>query len=146
MTGSTDELTNPQPALRRLVFVYGTLKEGYGNHRCLYDSPKVGDATLMGNHRMYSLGGFPGVVRTSPEEGGVPITGELYETTPGVVLGSLDSLEGYRPDDEANSFYLRRQVMVETSDGLVTCETYFLNHSNTEMKEDEYPEILDGTW
>lgn len=142
MTGSTDEPNN-----HRLVFVYGSLKLGYPNHQCLYDSPKVGDATLMGNHRMYSLGGFPGVVPTSPEEGGVPITGELYEVTPGVLTGSLDRLEGYREANEADSFYLRRQVMVETADGLVPCETYFLNKPNTEMCDDEYyPEILDGTW
>ena len=130
---------------RRIIFVYGTLKSGHHNHRCLYDSPKVGDATLIGNYRMYSLGGFPGVVHTLPEEGGVPIHGELYETTPGVLLGSLDSLEGYNRDRD-DGMYLRRQVMVETDNGLVPCETYFYNHTNTEMNENGYPEILSGTW
>ena len=71
--------------MTNFVFVYGTLREGCGNHeRLLGRKP---NATIIAElpYRMVSLGGFPGLV---PSELGLrgnklhQITGELYEVTP----------------------------------------------------------------
>ena len=43
------------------VFVYGTLKEGFGNNRLLKDSQKISEDAVEG-FVMYHMGGFPGVV------------------------------------------------------------------------------------
>lgn len=82
------------------VFVYGTLKEGFGNHkRLLSTSTKLGDFTTTGEYTMYSLGGFPGVVL----RGDTAIHGEVYQVT-NEVFKSLDILEGH-PD-----FYQRKKI------------------------------------
>lgn len=111
------------------VAVYGSLLSGLGNHGLLthHDAKLLGKETLNGNYKMISLGGFPGVYEVSEEEGS-SIEIEVYEVSPPCEK-SLDLLEGYRKDDEFNSFYLKRPV--ETSYG--TTDIYFINkkwHSN----------------
>src|SRR3990172_1166524 len=76
------------------LFVYGTLKKGFALHGALEDAPFLGDAEVKG-FKMYSLGGFPGVVR---DEKAGTIKGEIYEVTPRL-LRRLDYIEGaYRRD------------------------------------------------
>jgi gamma-glutamylaminecyclotransferase len=140
-TGSKDEVTG-----RRLVFVYGSLKEGYGNHRLLQASTLVHHATLPYGHRMFSLGGFPGVVEADLSSG-YPIHGEVYEVTERTLFESLDYLEGYDKGTDTG-MYLRRPVMVELDNGeLEAVETYIYNSQTAEdMEADDYPEIVDGSW
>lgn len=98
------------------VFVYGTLREGFGNHeRYLSDAPKLGEATLCGKYEMYHLGGFPAIV--DGEQNDVML-GEVYEVTEGE-LARLDMLEGYNPRNPRNSMYDRRMVEVEHESGKV---------------------------
>lgn len=84
------------------VAVYGSLKEGFGNHRLLTTSEKVGEDWVDG-WTMYSLGGFPAIV-----EGDGSIKVEIYEVDD-ETFSRLDRLEGYP------SFYDRKKV--ETSEG-----------------------------
>lgn len=75
------------------VFVYGTLKQGYGNHRLLeregvvfWDEAKTYDKFDMINS------GFPVLI---PSEHGLPVKGEVYDIGDNEdILRSLDALEG----------------------------------------------------
>ena len=87
-----------------LVFVYGTLRKGCGNHRLLTEQVKLGKDTIKG-YRMYSLhGGFPGVVEGNEQD---YVVGEVYEVD---TIRRLDGLEGYRPDEPKRGLYDRKQV------------------------------------
>jgi gamma-glutamylcyclotransferase (GGCT)/AIG2-like uncharacterized protein YtfP len=92
------------------VFVYGTLKEGYGNNRRLQGCEKVGDFIVQ-NYMLYDCG-FP---VAWPSEGAV-VTGELWDIGDTVssqqVLRSLDSLE-------AEGFmYNRTDIVAVSPDGI----------------------------
>lgn len=80
--------------MRHLVFVYGTLKRGHGNHRLLESSEFFGDATTEKPHALY-VSGLPYLME-SPNEGdqGRHVIGEIYEVNP-IVLRDLDMLEGH---------------------------------------------------
>ena len=93
---------DPRQAVEQcpFVFVYGTLKKGFGNHRIVTASngARVGSATtLQVFFRMHSINGmYPGVVITSEDGGGElgcgPIKGEVYRVDS---IDLFDSLEGY---------------------------------------------------
>lgn len=92
-----------------LVFVYGSLKRGFGNDWLL----RQGKAEFMGEavteesaFDMYSLGGFPGVVRIATPNG-CKIAGELYSVDD-ATRANLDRLEGHP------NHYKREQVLVRT--------------------------------
>jgi len=108
-----------------LVFVYGSLMEGFGNHDILTRNGAhlVGDYRFVGG-LMVSLGAFPAVV-TSQE--GI-VHGELYEVDANG-LRDLDRLEGFNPDAPKDSMYIRRNVEIrpEDSDEIVRAEIYLWN-------------------
>lgn len=81
----------------RKVLVYGSLKRGFGNHRVMEAAggKHIGAHTLSG-FDMYSLGGFPAIVRG---EGRVEC--EVYSVDS---LEPLDRLEGHP------TFYKREVV------------------------------------
>ena len=87
--------------MEHLVFVYGTLKKGFSNHRLLASSELLGAAQTVKMYAMYSTG-VPIVVK---DESISPIFGELYRVDE-VTLVYLDSLEGH-PD-----WYRREEVEV----------------------------------
>ena len=87
--------------MEQLVFVYGTLKKGFSNHRLLASSELLGVAQTVKMYAMYSTG-LPIVVK---DEAVSPIFGELYRVDE-VTLAYLDSLEGH-PD-----WYRREEVEV----------------------------------
>lgn len=89
------------------VFVYGTLKSGEANNPLLTDNDavKLGDYTLVGPYRMFSLGGYPGVCRCPGESDG-EIVGEVWEVSE-ECLHSLDLLEGH-PE-----YYARTKVATD---------------------------------
>ena len=84
-----------------LIFVYGTLKSGFGNNVLLDNSEYICKAiTVDADYDMISLGGFPGLVN-----GENHVFGEVYNVSDDV-LGRVDVLEGN------GSFYQRKKVMV----------------------------------
>lgn len=100
------------------VFVYGTLKEGYGNHyRILKDREGVrpaGRAVTVAHYRMLDSG-FP-VLRE--DDDGHRVLGELYWVNTRV-LKELDALEG------EGHMYHRRDIQVRLADeSLVKVQTY----------------------
>lgn len=90
------------------VFVYGTLKEGHGNHEYLLAGnpgvQKLGRCYVTGDFDMYSNGAFP-IVTMGDSDRQTHIVGEVYEVDEDT-LDALDALEGH-PD-----WYCR--VKVET--------------------------------
>lgn len=71
-----------------IVFVYGSLRKGFGNHRLLGNSTYLKDVSIKG--MMYSLGPFPAVVLN--RDGVVHC--EAYEVTT-ETLNNLDRLEDH---------------------------------------------------
>lgn len=78
-------------------FVYGTLKEGQGNHFYLRGCRKIGEAVTESRYKVYGHG-FPLAVL---DEQGHPLRGEIYEVDDPDVVDNLDMLEGN------GSFYTR---------------------------------------
>lgn len=83
------------------VFVYGTLKRGYGNHRLLEKATLVGKAVTDVKFDMIA-GGFPVVFESDT---GLPVSGEVYQVD-AETLKRLDGLEG------EGVMYLRKEVPV----------------------------------
>ena len=89
-----------------LIFVYGTLKQGFGNHRLLAGSKFLGTGSTNKKFAMYSIG-FPFVCKDEPIS---QIHGELYQVDD-EILQNLDNLEGH-PD-----WYRREKVKIYLDDG-----------------------------
>lgn len=75
------------------VFVYGTLKQGYGNNRLLLSSEFIGATKTVDLFYMDDLG-CP-MVFPSADEDALPVWGEVYKVTDELVARSLDRLEGW---------------------------------------------------
>ena len=88
MTTGTPALVRAVQSHPELVFVYGTLKRGHGNHHWLAEATFQGEAVLP-DVVLHDLGPFPMAV---PGEGSV--WGELYAVE-AAGLARLDRLEGY---------------------------------------------------
>jgi gamma-glutamylcyclotransferase (GGCT)/AIG2-like uncharacterized protein YtfP len=81
------------------VFVYGTLKAGFGNHSLLGASKLIGRGVIPG--RLYVCG-----LPYFKNEGNSAVHGELYRVTDDV-LARLDALEGHNEHNPETSFYKR---------------------------------------
>lgn len=90
-----------------LVAVYGSLREGLGNHRLIESCEKLSTERLHG-FKMNDLGYFPAAFSTNNPEDSIVI--EIYKVDEDQTKESLDALEGYR-----SGFYDR--IKVSTSKG-----------------------------
>lgn len=119
-----------------LVAVYGSLLSGLGNHPVMKrlgdDHYELVGTTVLPNHNLFSLGGFPGV-----EEGDHQVIVEVYKVTPELLRGPLDRLEGYNEDRDDNFFYDRRKVQTEFGESWIY---YYVSGSAGR------PIIEDGDW
>lgn len=84
--------------MKRLVFVYGTLKSGYSNNRLLSSSKLLGKAFTKTAFLLTDTG-FPYLVpsrylTSDEQENTKPVVGEVYEVEDPRVMESLDGLEG----------------------------------------------------
>lgn len=110
------------------VFVYGTLKRGYGNHTVMQDAEGIYITNAVIKGTMYDLGTFPGVRL----EGEGKIYGEIYYVGSQEGINRLDRLEGHP------GFYKRREI--DSSAGLVN--VYEINSRYI----DKLPVIVGGMW
>ncbi len=98
------------------VAVYGTLREGFGNHRILAGYEPVVAGRFKLPYRMVSLGGFPGLVADSKDN---EVYLEVYEVEDGSeTMERLDNLEGYRGPNQRN-FYDKVPITVGDREALV---------------------------
>lgn len=114
----------------KLVAVYGSLREGFGNHRILEGSEKLGTHWVPG-YEMFSLGAFPGV-----RKGNTHVFTEVYAVDK-PTMERLDLLEGYHGEGETN-FYDR--VEVDTPHGAA----YMYTLEGHRYKESE--PVESGNW
>ena len=94
------------------VFVYGTLKTGYGNNHILYNAEFVDVGTVYD----YGLidGGFPYAIYCE----GMQVNGEVYLVKDQHTMDRLDMLEGYP------THYTRDYVQVDTERGVFNAWMY----------------------
>jgi gamma-glutamylcyclotransferase (GGCT)/AIG2-like uncharacterized protein YtfP len=76
------------------VFVYGTLKKGYGNNYLLDDATFISQAETVDNYALFDMGAYPAITTAIP--GDSTVKGEVYEVNKNV-MNNLDYLENY-PD------------------------------------------------
>lgn len=91
-------------SFRQYLFVYGSLKRGFGNDVFLQDSTFVMTTTTKEKYDMVSFGSFPAVVK-SPQK--YHIEGELYVVSMEKILEEVDLLESN------GTFYKRELVLVD---------------------------------
>ena len=116
---------------KRQVFVYGTLKQGMGNHRNYLGENSsgeveyVGEAVTLSKYEMGGFGlGFPSVYEdTCLVDHQGHIVGELY-LVDDAVMEDLDYLEGV-----AGGLYYRKEIIVQINQRLEYTEMYFRNRS-----------------
>lgn len=98
------------------LFVYGSLKKGFYNHRLLKESTFIGSGIISG-YDLYDLGYYQGIKRGSGE-----VLGEIYE---------IDQETLKRVDVLESEGYLYRRVPVEAKieGDTVKAVTYVYNKS-----------------
>jgi len=101
------------------VFVYGTLKQGHGNHFLLNDSEFIGNVVTEDNYLMLEQG-LPFLIKDSVHECSTQAHGELYSVTD-EKLSELDDFEGHP------WFYKRELVWVSMADSVYHAWVYFLS-------------------
>jgi len=111
-----------------LIAVYGSLRNGLGNHHFLEEMTLVSEEIVLIPFRMVSLGGFPGLVESKTTN---PIKIEIYEVT-AAAYRAIERLEGYP------SFYTK--AVVPTSKGGV--EVYILEQENYKTEKP----VESGDW
>lgn len=116
------------------VFVYGTLRQGSGNHRHIrtHKGRFVGKAVLKG-YKMLNLGGIPGIVPGSQK---LQVVGEVYR------FGEIDSALASLDRLEAHPRVYQRQainVTLDSGQNLIAWVYVWRLARN-------FPQILSGDW
>lgn len=115
---------------KKFYFVYGTLKQGFGNHSLLRNSGFVGAA--MTEREFVMVGSsFPYIY--TKEEGSFRILGEVYEVTSRDVERALDILEGIE-----HEHYTKEVIQVKLLEtGEVIDAHAYVAHSATAAEIEE---------
>ena len=130
------------------VFVYGTLMQGFGNHRVMEEAQGkfITKAFIRDKDIFFvSLGSFPAVI-----DGKGIVFGEIYEIPDEKIktwrgdlypIKVLDSLEGYNSKTR-NGMYLRKRAVAVTPKGEKIWVSYYYwnGEVNAQMK------IKHGDW
>lgn len=122
------------------LVVYGTLRKNGGAGKYMEGAEYIDKAIIPG--KLYHLGGFPGL-----KEGEGKVVGELYEIIDPSIHKLLDMYEGYDPDREDRSLFIRRKVEVEleTPDMSTTyTKEAWVYYFNGNVKSNHL--IEDGDW
>jgi gamma-glutamylcyclotransferase (GGCT)/AIG2-like uncharacterized protein YtfP len=109
--------------MKTRVFVYGTLKRGYGLHSVLHGQRFLGHAQTAPRYRLYDVGCFPALVE---HVDGLPVQGEVYEVD-ARTLAALDRCEG--------EGHLYRRAQIQLDGDAATAVAYFWLGSTTGMDD-----------
>tara|TARA_R110002167_G_scaffold7683_12_gene36198 strand:- start:2012 stop:2368 length:357 start_codon:yes stop_codon:yes gene_type:complete len=104
-----------------IVFVYGTLRQGYNNHKLLLNCEFIDAGRTVNNYAMYANG----IPYVSDNEQVSQIYGELYLVNQRILF-NLDMLEGHP------SWYKRKKIAIETFEGKVYNAWLYFNNTKTE--------------
>jgi gamma-glutamylcyclotransferase (GGCT)/AIG2-like uncharacterized protein YtfP len=119
----------------QIVFVYGTLRDGEGNHHYLAGAQQL-TRIAKARGRLVDTGcGYPAMLLDEKQW----THGELYEVD-NRMLRRLDRLEGYYGQNDSRNLYDRVEVAVETDQGSVRALTYIFH------KDDGLPPIVGNDW
>lgn len=113
-----------------LLFVYGSLKKGFDNHRLLEKSAKrLGKAKTVSKFGMFedSFGNYPYLVSEPISK----VEGELYEINRKELLEKIDEFEG------APDYYQRKRIKVKSHHGVKFAYTYL--REDAEVPQDQQP-------
>lgn len=111
-----------------LLFVYGSLKKGFDNHRILEKSAKrLGKAKTVSKFGMFedSFGNYPYLINEPIHK----IEGELYEINRKELLEKIDEFEG------APDYYQRKKIKVKSHHGIKYAYTYLRENIKTPMNQ-----------
>ena len=117
--------------MSKVLFVYGTLKQGFPNHAHISRERYLGIAATAPKYEMYRYGSYPALI--DGKESPLSIHGELYEVVDSQLI-QLDKLEGVdvglfeRKQLELSSVSLTRLPLEQCSyDSIkaLTVEAYF---------------------
>ena len=96
-------------SFKELLFVYGSLKKGFDNHKLLDDkyAKRIGEASTVDKFAMYedNFGNYPYLIKEPINQ----IRGELYEIEKKELLDKIDEFEG------APEYYQRKKIKVKTN-------------------------------
>lgn len=100
--------------MKTLVFVYGTLKRGYGNHHILKNAKFVSKGETVAKCRLFNAG-FPVLRRRLNRDGkwNAPVRGEVFIVTDADTMARLDALES------EGRMYHRRKKKIQFDNGKV---------------------------
>lgn len=119
-----------------LLATYGTLMRSFGQHEQLGVSDQLVFVTrCRWRGRLYDLGSFPGAV-----PGAGTVRGELFRLRDPQVWRFLDRYEGYDPEREDASLFVRRQVVLEAPNDR-TAWVYWYNGNPGDQ-----PRVPTGDW
>lgn len=120
------------------ILVYGSLRRGMQAHRFMRNTKFVEEVKLPG-YDMFAISWFPGIIPNPENKEGV--TAELFEIPEGQehVVKELDYFEGYFPDNEERSLFVRREVKVGDKDAIV-----YLYNGKTQEPLAKY--VASGDW
>jgi gamma-glutamylaminecyclotransferase len=117
-----------------IIFTYGTLKRGFGNHEVMIHNKFLGEATSKYKYPMVNIEGtFPYLIN---EKGyGKHIKGEVFEIDD-ITEQILDLLEGYP------NLYTKEVIEVLINDKEVEAMAYFvkekINYTDLELLDEFY--------
>jgi len=114
--------------MEHLLFVYGTLKDGYYNHDYWMEGTKFYNYSSVKGYKLLDLGAFPGMVKGDEDD---QVFGEVYGVTQ-AQLERIHHLEGYTKGREDTNLYNLEQV---TDVYGATMYTYIFN------AEDQYMDM-----
>lgn len=90
--------------MKHNIFIYGSLKRGFSNHSLLAGQSFIAVAHTQPRYKLYSLGGFPGMIENA--QNGCSIEGEIWSVDT-ACLARLDELE-----DTAHGMYARVPILL----------------------------------
>lgn len=110
-----------------LIAVYGTLRQGNGNHRLIENADYKGTFTTEPIYNLYNLGGFPAL----KPGGKTAVVMEVY-TVNTEEARRVDGLEGYTPGEQP---YFYDKIQIETPWGQAGVYTYVKQPNESSLIE-----------
>lgn len=122
------------------VFVYGTLRQGQGNHGLLEGATRVGELGMIRGLLYVSPYGLPAVI---PGQG--QVIGECYELKDPEQLAILDNLEGYK-EGRYDNFYERRECEVALDGSSTKAFAYFFPEAKEQESREDWSLVVNGDY